>query len=175
MKSNSIHCASIVVYGALLHLAFILYCACGMNSNGKSDDVISHQESLIYILIDKYKNYFVERYYPLEGDSLYFNVAIRVENNDTLLTILGASHEEYYSMYDLPDDPRSNEIIVKSDSVFLIKRGNESVIVYMAEPNQRPLVNLLTGSAKLTDVKSVVLSFDSQCFYDMDPCTYVYH
>jgi hypothetical protein len=136
---------------------------------------------MIYSLVDKYKAYKAEQYkdypqwYPFKEDSLYFNIAIHIHGNDTLLTIFGSPHEEYYCMYDVINKAGSTEFIIRKDSVFLIKRGKESIVLYMEDPEQRPFLNLLINPTTPTDVRDYVINFSPKEYLDINSCTYIYH
>lgn len=124
---------------------------------------------LVYSLVDLYKRDFVSTYgFPLNGDSLHFNIEIRLEDQDTILSVFGVPFEAYYGMYDNFCNPRK-------ESVYAFKVGKETIILYFLEPNHTTFANRLSEPCKLTDVRDSVLNhFRERCF-DVDYFTYRYN
>ncbi len=178
MNANRIHLSRRIIFLLLIPI-FISSCLKG----GKGKCVVKGepQEPMIYALVDKYINDLkvTESPYSIFStygyDSLYINISINFENNDTLLTIFGSPYEEYYCMYEVPKNTRSTEFFVKKDSVFLIKRGKESIILYMAEPEQKPFLTLLTSPSELIDIRDYVINYFPEEYIDGNACTYIYH
>ena len=181
MKIKFFHLLEYAFCLTLFILAFSFFCSC--NNDGKENYDVEKplQEPMIYTLVDKFKAHKAEQYkdypqwYPLNKDSLYFNIVIYIEGNDTLLTISGSPYEEYCCMYDVLNYPQSTEFVVKKDSVFLIKRGKESIILYMTEPEQRPFLDLLIRPSIPTDIRDYVINYYPDEYIDWNACTYIYH
>jgi len=104
-------------------------------------------------------------------DSLHFNIEIRIEDRDTILSVYGVPFEAYYSMYDNFCNPRK-------ESVYAFKVENETIILYFLEPNHAPLANKLSSPYILSDVRDYVLNYfpeGNERLFDVNFFTYIYN
>ena len=146
-------------------IVMVLFCSCNKTREEKSVAAEAGQAPMIYTLVDKYKDSMAS----VGEELLYFNIYIFSEGNDTLLTISGSPYEEYYYIID-------KNLNKKKDSVFLIKRKEESIILYMPEPEQKAFVNTLTNPTVPRDVSDYVYNFSTDEYLDKETRrTYIYH
>ena len=162
----------ILLFGCLLLSSCVKNQSCE-NSISAEENIPFH-EPMVYTLVDKYVDHLKEKVSPLSlfskngYDSLYFNILIRFEKNDTLLTIYGSPFEEYYYVKDYDGN-------ATVDDVFLLKREKQSIILYVNKPEQKPFVELLAKPSALLDVKDYVVNHIPEHRIDMDASTYIYH
>lgn len=153
-------------------LGAIILCSCNQKEKTILSQEQEHRMPLVCSLVEKYKQDFVSTYgFPLNGDSLHFNIEIHLENQDTILSIYGVPFEAYYEMYDNFCHPRN-------ESVYAFKVEKETIILYFMEPNHTVFAKKLSEPCKLLDVRDYVLNYfpeGNERLFDVNYFTYVYN
>lgn len=166
--------AQIAIIWAALCMLFltVITSSCNKTQKKVQADTQECREPLVCSLVEKYKQDFVSTYgFPLNGDSLHFNIEIHLENQDTILSIYGVPFEAYYEMYDNFCHPRN-------ESVYAFKVEKETIIFYFMEPNHTVFAKKLSEPCKLLDVRDYVLNYfpeGNERLFDVNYFTYVYN